>query len=603
MASRLPLVALVLTFPLLLAAPAHAWVERAVKSDAVTLDLERDGTGIVSHEILLAVRGGPLSDLYVEPVDVGAELLPEATATLAESGHAAGFPIPLTPTLDGSRVSLHVDRDRGLHTGTYQVRFGYRVDLRGSGRLRPDPGGTTVEWTGPRFADGIDSARVIFRLPRAATAPRLRALVGAEEGSNVVDDRDGVFLSTFRRAADKDELEVVRPHIAKGEMVTWRIAADPAVFGVLAASSTPALEVAGSDARPRPRVSAPPLPIWLIGLAVFSISGLFGTAVLVKARSFIEVCRGSRATPRSLVPGAPIVRGCLAAAGLAGALVAVLLEAPWLATVGLFVALASGTHLPPSIAAPLRGPGQWVPLEPDAAFDDVDVALPRSARFLDAGTLPGFVLFVSLLLGFLAGAITALRHSPFHGVAVALASSLLFPIFCTGRVAELPSLGKTRDVLEWMAGKLSRDASLEVRPIGRLPQGAAEPDEVRLSVVPARPVQGLVAIEVGLDAHDGPAGLLALPFVIVRVLEGTAAEGALPKGLLWSRGRTADERVAVLRPKVPTRALTLELLRDVSRRLRVAPEPRQTPKSAARSGGSGSVASKAGTTSSPAHAT
>jgi hypothetical protein len=123
--------------------------------------------------------------------------------------------------------------------------------------------------------------------------------------------------------------------------------------------------------------------------------------------------------------------------------------------------------------------------------------------------------------------------------------------------------------------------------------------------MPKRRVLGLVAVEIGMDCHSGPLGVLSLPFVLVRVVEGMPAADILPKGLLWTRGRAADERVAVLRPKVPTRRLTLELTRDIARRLTLAKEParRQSRTSAARSSGSGSSTVKVATSSSPAQAT
>ena len=61
----------------LVPATAHAWVERTVKSDNVTLDVERDGTAVVTHEILLSVWGGLLADIFVDadPSTADAELL------------------------------------------------------------------------------------------------------------------------------------------------------------------------------------------------------------------------------------------------------------------------------------------------------------------------------------------------------------------------------------------------------------------------------------------------------------------------------------------------------------------------------------------------
>jgi hypothetical protein len=254
---------------------------------------------------------------------------------------------------------------------------------------------------------------------------------------------------------------------------------------------------------------------------------------------------------------------------------------PLLAALALLLSMALATHLPPRLSAALRGPGNWVRLDVEAAFEGrTKERLP--GRFVDAGTAAGFVVFAILLSLFVAGALVVMRRSPYEGFCVALSSAILFPIFCTGRGGELPSSGSEapRELLEWLVGELEDAKSVEVYPLARVPRGAAEHDELRLLVLPKPAVAGFVALEAGLDFHQGILGLLPLPYVIVRVLENSAAAEALPKGLMWTRGRSADERVAVLRPKVPTRKVTLELVKHLVRRLSDAPtaEKRQRGK-------------------------
>lgn len=605
MATRpLPLGAFVaaLTF----AAPASAWVERTVRSDAVVVDVGEDGMAVVSHEILLAVRGGPLADISVEPVDADAELLPEATVTLAASGQSAGLPIPLVPTKEGARLSLHVERDRGLRTGVYQVRFGYRTNLAAAHRLEPTNTGTLVSWAGPAFMDGLDSARVVFRLPRRETPPRLRTSGSEREGSGIADDRSGVFLSTFRRTEGKDELEIVRPHVSRGEIVAWSVLVDPSAFDRPAA---PGEAKVGSDVAapapapvlPRAHEAAPRPPAWLVGLLISSIAGLYGLLVASKARWVKEACEGSRATPKTLLPVSTRTRVIAATLAVSAFAATALLEQPWLSVTSLMVAFAAAVHLTPSVSQPLRGPGKWSKLEPEALLGDPERHPRAMGRLFDAGTLLGFVLFCSLLAAFAAAALVVARHSPFHGVAVGLAASLLFPVFCTGREAELHDPARVLSALDWMHGALRREPHLDVGVIGRVPQGRESADELRILVLPRRPLPGVLAIEVGFDAHAGPLGIENLPFVILRVTEGSAAEDAMPRGFLWTRGRSADERVLVLRPKLPARRIACDLARDLARRL-TAPDARQ-PRSAARSSGKDASASKGATSASPAHAT
>src|SRR6185295_8912456 len=107
-----------------------------------------------------------------------------------------------------------------------------------------------LEWSGPSFSDGIDSARVVFRFPEAPTPPHAPSQNGAEP-SNIVDDSSGVFLSYARRGAGKHELEVVRPHLAKNEVVVWKAVVDPSTFDPM---TKPTVE---TPAAPEPKVELP----------------------------------------------------------------------------------------------------------------------------------------------------------------------------------------------------------------------------------------------------------------------------------------------------------------------------------------------------------
>jgi hypothetical protein len=259
------------------------------------------------------------------------------------------------------------------------------------------------------------------------------------------------------------------------------------------------------------------------------------------------------------------------------------------------------------VSPPLRGPGQWVDLGQDTIDGRPRVHPP--GRLLDVATPLGFSIFVVSPGLFVMGAVLVLRHSAYHGVAIALASAVLFPVFCTGKPSELPLPPEVAplDLIDWLLTDLGKDSDLVLGIIGRLPRGATLPDEVRLRIMPKKPVPGLRAIEVGVDSHDGPLGPFSLPFVIVRTLDGSSAADTLPKGLYVTRGRGVDERVAVLRPRVPTERMVSRLVRDLVRRLTIAAPKEstrgQSERSASSSAGKGSVTANAGTTSSPAHAT
>lgn len=598
-----------LVLAIVFAAPAvGAWVERTVRSDSVTVDVARDGTAVVTHEILLAVRGGPLPEIAVEPVDEDAELLEGSTVTRAQSGHAAGLPLPLSATKVDSRVVLHVVGQKGMRSGTHQIRFSYRTNLRAAGKLQPGRTSTSVEWTGPSFADGIDSARVVFRVPRGSIPPRLASARPGADPVSITDDAEGVFLGTFRRAADKDELEVVRPHMAKGEAVPWRITVDASTFDV-----APELDAEGPKTEPAlvpvkasaPRAITDRRPLWA---SIAALALVLATIVVMKSRWVEEACtrRGARARP--LLPVPSPVRGLLSAGFAVAAALAVVESAePFLAAGALLVSMAFATHLPPRLSAALRGPGTWARLDADGAFAPRLREDRLPGRFVDVGTAPGFVLFAACLSLFVAAAIVVSRRSPYEAICAALGSAILFPIFCTGRSGELPARSSVapQELLEWLVGSLESSPGLELHPLGRVPQGGTEHDELRLLVLPKPALPGFVALEIGVDFHQGLLGLLPLPYVIVRVFENSEAAEALPKGLLWTRGRNADERVAVLRPKVPTRKITLDLVQHLVRRLRApsASERQRAKPNAPKSAGGGQSTAKAGTSASPAHAT
>jgi hypothetical protein len=248
-----------------------------------------------------------------------------------------------------------------------------------------------------------------------------------------------------------------------------------------------------------------------------------------------------------------------------------------------------------------------VRLDDEALFAEDSFVGSRWARLSDAGTPFGFLLFTALLGGFASVATIVMRHSSYQGVAVALASAVLFPLFFTGRRSDLPPdpAYAPAPLLDFVAEACERVPGLETYPLGRMPIGGEKHDELRLLVIPKPAMQGLVAIEVGVEHRATALSVLGLPFVLVRVLEGSKAADVLPKGLLWTRGRSPDERVAVLRPRVPLRRATVELARDVARRFAVPKDgPRAQPDTrAASTSGKGSKTVKAGTTASPAHAT
>lgn len=573
-----------------LAGRAQAWVESAVESDVATIDLARDGRATVEHQILVKVRGGPFMGFELPGADADAEVLPDATVSPADAGAAAGTPIPLlVDKKDDGTLRIEIDAPKGVRSGSYLFKFRYATNFAARDLLRPVGTQVLVRWTGPRFDDGIDSARVVFRVPPAATPPHV------PDGDVGGEPLDGVFIGNLRRAADKDELEVVRPHIAKGEPVLWRIETDTRAFDAFAPPvPVPALAPPPSDTPLRARARAVAVGIGLGILLVYAM------LVLLKWRATAEACKARGGSPRALVPLPVAPRAALSGSALAGAVaVAALTDLPTLAGSLLILAIALAAQLPPRSKAPLRAPGQWLPLSDEEAFARSKVTAP--GRWLDAGSLRGFLVFVILLGGFGAGSVHLLARSPYHAFLLALASSCLLPVFCTGRASELPAdpVEEPRALLAWMAKKLRTSPTLRAVPWARIPDGSPDPDELRLLVMPRRALPGLTAIEIGVEYHHGIGGPIALPCVLVRAVDGSATYRALPRSVVWSRGRKPDERVAVIRPKLPTRRMCLALVRRLAGLLSADAQPRRSSSSAGRRDST----AKASTLSSPLHAT
>ncbi len=588
--------ALVLALVALLAAasPAHAgWVETRPTAHAAIVDVERNGTATVTEELGIRLRGGPLSELTLAGVDGDADPLPDATVICTDDAKFGTVPLSVVRQPDGS-LKLTVERERGLRTGSYVFRFSYRTNLLQRELIRRVGSHVELRWIGPRLEDGLDSARVTFRIPEANAAPMLPS-PGASGGA--VDDLDelgGVFVGNLRRAPGKDELEVVRPHVARGEPALWRVwVADAAfdAFAVPPASKTQTLLMTRElgDA-PRERI------LWLAGALACGLA--FGSLLFAKWRVFHAAAALRGAEARALVPLAPGVRAALGGVMLALAVIAGgRWDEPTYVGVLLLAAMACAVlHARPGRPQP-RGPGQWLPLSETDAFVPDATKLP--GRYLDGTTLRG-----ALVLGALLGVAVVLhflerRHSPYRAVELLLATSVLLPVFLTGRARELPlpAGSDPRGVLQRVLRGLRR-RSLRAVPLARLPQGATAPDELRLQIHPRGTLSGLMAVEVGTDHALGLGGVVAEPYVLLRVREGSPCAAALPAQLSFQRGRKLEERVAVLRPKLPTVAETLALVSELCELL-AQPAP---PSSTRSSVGKVASARKPARAVSPAHA-
>jgi hypothetical protein len=625
----------VIAWTLLYPVAAFAGVETRVASSTTTLELVADGLWTVRHELTLDARGTTLSSFSLRGVDGDAVPLPDATLTRLSGGQAAGPPQPVLVQARGAELELTVPSARTLRGTSFLLRLAYRTRLSGA-TIHPLEGGERAElgWLGPRFDDGVDAVTLILRTPAGRTPPEI--VTEQEPGPQY-----GIVSSTLRRSGEADELELVRAHVARDEAVRWNVRIDRSLLGasLLGASplDTTPLEGAAPVGRAAIDGASPALPGAPAGagrLAGVACIGALGAAYTLlawfKGRAVASAARARAAAPRPWLrwsPGARALAGGITASG-AGA-VAIFDQPPWLGAAGLLLAMALGAHHPPAPGPSLLGPGEWRPQGLDVLAPRPTPALPGA--WLDAGRVRGFALFAAALGSIAALAARAFAGSPYTGACILLGGALLLPIFCTGRAAELPfdALEQSRrflgDVARRLgtggtagtAGALAADGAFAVSAIGRVAAASGELDELRLSFAPTRPVPGLRGIELGIERRARLGGFSARPVIVVRAAEGSECQRALPRGLTWMRGRGPDERASLVRPKLPSAASSVALLRELCELLAPAqvaagaegapaPEdPARMPsaKKARKSSGKGLSTAKAGTRPSPVQAT
>jgi hypothetical protein len=576
------LVALALFAALLLAwtRPALAWVDVTIEGDDVRVSVAADGKARIEHRITLKIAGGPLRALDLRGVDHDA--VPDADGYVvpqreaASNSLASAVPVALElmppgnkPEPDGSparsTLKIRFQNDRGLGRGVYVVLARYTTNLAPS--IRADGALAKVVWTGPLWPDGLASVRTTFELPAAPTEPRTdesmaRSAEPGDPREPSAADRP-LVLSTLRRGLKTDAIELLRPYVPKGEVPTWAIRADRRAFTI----TTPAPRKPELRSGAAAFFSEPALRTLWIAFAV-ALFLLYSVVVALKSAAVAREASAAGTHARPLVPLPATLRALLAGAFLVAGLWIELLARK--ATLGALLVLAASllaAHLPPAWkrGSRLRGPGRWLPVAESQAFNDP----PREAGgALDVSTRRGKVVFSLVLLALGAGVVALHDLSPYQAQLVAFDATALLAVFGTGLRSGLPpDPGKapTRFLRELARRLRKTPGGRELRIIGRIrvPEGATEPDELRLSVAPRASIQGFSAIEVGVVHVPGIGGPIGLPEVLLRVGEGSPCEialGDLPKLGRCARGRKPKERVIGLSPRLPTVRMTAGLV-------------------------------------------
>ncbi len=524
------------------AARAAAWIETTVASDAVTVELQRDGRATVSHSIALKIRGGPLKSWTLQGIDRDAEPLPGASVVNSNANNSQNTRRDLELTKgDDESLQIDVDDDRGLKQGTYLLQFSYRTDLRTTKMIRGRGPWLEIGWIGPRFATGLDGAKVTFRLPAASTSPRLPELDVDPDLPNVEGAPVDSFVSTVRRNTSFDEIDLVRAHVAQGEPVLWRLWASPAAFD---AAILPTANVTVDHTVPTAvPIAANKLGGWTWIAIAFSAAILWISALLAKLRLYTADCQAEATLPRAVLKLHPVLRVTLSGFFVAAAiLLAWSWQSPTLATLCIAAAMLCAAQNTPLDTRALRGPGVWLPLTDSEAFSR-NAPVTRS-RFFDASRWQGRVMLTLWLVVVAIVMFAMARRSSYDAALFGLLSPLPLVLFLTARGTQLPNARRRQSAhfLAQLHRQLTHGQGLKVIAWARFPEGDASPDELRLRVVPPRPVPGFLGLEVAYtqaaDSQESVASLL------MRAVDGTAAHRVWSGKLVWQRGRRADERVA-----------------------------------------------------------
>jgi hypothetical protein len=524
-----------------------SYEEAHVTGDEARVTVDVAGSARIEHVLSWQVLAGQYHFLDV-PLDADARLDPDASL-VADDGRV--LQATLAPR-DGGGARVTFGETKGVKHGHYKLRLAYQVDLVEEHAFALDGAMWRLIVRGPTFPDGYDGARVTFSIPGSVDEPRpLGAGDGVESG----------LLATLRRSADRDELELVKPHVARRESVAWGIRVAPRAFPGVRDPGLRPLPAAPTPTREPKRLP----PLALFGGALVAALA-YAYLALRKATAFEEACRTLGASARGLVGLRLDRRAALAGAAFGAGVLLEIEASPTLGATCIAAAMLLAALRAPAVRVAARGPGKWLALRPAEAF-----LTPSGVDLFDPKTLPGAGALL-LALAALAGLGAALRAlSPRAPYLVALDAIALLPLLATGRRSQLPP--DPRSGASWLRhifARLARQKTLKVVPWARVPAGCATPDEVRVLVVPRAAMPGLVSIEVGLAWRRGMTSYAPTPGVLVRVHPSSAASARMTTLAPFARpvpGRNPDERVFRLGPRLPTRDGALLLVHRLAREL------------------------------------
>ena len=536
------LLALALFAALLLAwaRPALAWVDLTIEGDDARVTLQPNGAARVEHRITLKIAGGPLRALDLRGVDRNA--VPELDGYIVPlreaNQHSLASAVPITvelmppgnkPEPDGSpalsSLKIRFQNEKGIGRGVYVVLLRYTTNL--ANRITADGAMARVVWKGPLWDYGLDSVRVTFELPAAPSEPRVAD--SPTRAQEPADPRAAgpLILSTVKRGLKTDSIELLRPYVPKGEAPIWAIHANLRALTVTTprrSQPAPSLNPGGST------ITAPAFRT--LGLAcAAALFLLYSVLCALKSSEVAKAATAAGATARPVIALPAPLRAVLAGASLVGGLWVELVAQK--ATLGALLGarrLAARGAPPAALEAGLGAPPWPGALAPRGRGAGLSRSAAAAGGWLDASTRPGKVMLLLALAALGAGVAALNEISTYQAQLVAFDATALLAVFCTGLRSGLPpDPGQAptrflREVARRVRKALPKD---ELRIIGRIrvPEGSAEPDELRLSIAPGLHSRGSGRLRSGWFMCRGRAGPSGCPRRCFALPKGRFARG------------------------------------------------------------------------------
>lgn len=519
------------------AAPARAeshWHEARLAGDDARIVVSAQGHADVERKLRLVVTGGIVDTMTASGVPADAELDPKVDVS-----SEAGESLVATATRDTDRVKITFEpakgtKVRGLRRGSYVFTLRYGMDLVQTGALTKEGVFFTLRWQQPAAAEGRDNVRAVFDLPEGRVPPEL--LAAGEE-------KESTALTTLRRSGGREELDVLRAHVPRGEATNLGVRIDAKAFAPLR-TPDPASNVARKrSVAPVPAHEASALVRVAVPMACFLVAF---TLVRRKKQALRarELTTGVRV--RSLVPlppsVSPFVAGALAAGGAStlgtgsGLVAAILASA--------FALVVTHRTAPPSENRRPSG-GRWVALRPTEAFEAEPYG---SGDLLDGSRGRGVAGFVVVTLAGLLGAVWLQRVAPSVGYRAPLALFALAPLWFTGVAAQFPPTWQAVAARSRSLFEAIERTRVHVVPWARV-NATGEIVELRLRVVPRDPLPGAHAVEVAFAVPLQGASYTLLPALVLRVDDGSYAHAkalAIQASADSLPGRKDGERVLLV---------------------------------------------------------